>query len=148
MLARAPLPYTLADAESFTARPRGAEEPVFVIVAHDRGVPALVGGIGIHVDEGAELGYWITPEAWGRGYATEAGRAVIAMARHALPIRWIKAWQFADNPASARVLAKLGFRPTGQVIPRASAARAEPAPCVAHAIDLQEDRTMPMPIAA
>src|SRR3546814_18039311 len=55
-------------------------------------------------DDGAhELGYWLTPAVWGRGYATEAGHAVIAMARHALGYRRLHAWHFVDNPASARV---------------------------------------------
>ena len=149
MLARVPMPYTLADAETFTARPRGAEDPVFTIVAHDCDDPALVGGIGIHVEQdGARLGYWITPQAWGRGYATEAGHAVVAMARCALPIRRLAAWHFADNPASGRVLAKLGFRPTGEIAPKASAARRERAPCVAYSLDLEDDRTIPMSIAA
>src|SRR3546814_5651513 len=79
----------------------------------------IVGGIDFHRgDDGAhELGYWLTPAVWGRGYATEAGHAVIAMARHALGYRRLPAWHFVDNPASARVLAKLGFRPTGRTAP-------------------------------
>lgn len=147
MLARVPLPYTLADAEAFVTRPRGAEEPSFAIVAHEDG-PRLVGGIGVHCEEDtAELGYWLTPDVWGRGYATEAGRAVISMAQHALPLTRLKAWHFADNPASARVLAKLGFRPTGEVVAKASAGRTGVAPCVAYALDLEAARA-PMPLAA
>lgn len=149
MLARVPLPYTLADAEAFVARPRGAEEPVFTIHAHDGDAPRLIGGIGIHPeDDGPQLGYWIAPEAWGRGYATEAGHAVIAMARHALPIRRLAAWHFLDNPASGRVLTKLGFRPTGEVTARRSGGRAREAPSAGYALDLDEDRTVPLPIAA
>ena len=148
MLARAPLPYTLADAQTFAAKPRGAEEPVFTIETHEDG-PRLVGGIGIHAEEdGAQLGYWLAPDVWGRGYATEAGRAVVAMARHALPIRRLSAWHFADNPASGRVLAKLGFRPTGETAARPSRARAGIAPSIAYALDLEEERSAPMPIAA
>jgi len=58
----------------------------------------------------AELGYWLTPSAWGRGYATEAARAVVDMARHALPVRRIEARHHLDNLPSRRVLEKLGFR--------------------------------------
>jgi hypothetical protein len=80
-LARAPWPYALGDAEAFLAQPRGGHEPRFLIETMEAGVPRLVGGIGIQVaDSGHELGYWLTPEAWGRGYATEAGQAVVAMA--------------------------------------------------------------------
>lgn len=150
MAARVPHPYTLADARHWVAQPCGATEPRFLITALDRdGPPVLIGGIAIiRGDTGHELGYWLTPSAWGRGYATEAGRAVVAMARHALPIRQLGAWHFADNPASGHVLTKLGFRPTGQSMPRASAGRAELSPSVHYAIDLDAERSQSLPLAA
>ena len=153
MLARVPHPYTLADAERWAAQPRGGHEPRFVIAAHDaayrQGEPRLIGGIGISEYEGGlNLGYWLAPDAWGRGYATEAGRAVIDMARHALPIDRLRAWHFADNPASGRVLRKLGFRPTGTIAPRPSLARSESAPSVEYTLDLTEEDRAPLPIAA
>ena len=84
MLSRAPWPYRLRDAEQFLARERAADEAFFLILAHEDDHPRLVGGIGLAPDEdGHELGYWLTPGAWGRGYATEAGHAVVAIARHA-----------------------------------------------------------------
>lgn len=72
-LARAPWPYGLGDAEAFLSLPRGAAEPRFVIIERS-GEHRLIGGIGLHrADNGDhELGYWLTPDAWGRGYATEA----------------------------------------------------------------------------
>lgn len=149
MLARVPYPYTLADAEEWAAQPRSAHEPRFVIEAHGAEKPELIGGIGISDFEGkASLGYWLTPAAWGRGYATEAGRVVIEMARHALPLDRLAAWHFADNPASGRVLRKLGFRPTGTTVVRQSAGRREAAACVEYTLDLAEDDRAPMPIAA
>lgn len=144
-LARVPLPYTLADAEAFTRQPRAADEAVFAILSHeiDDGSPTLVGGIGLHdEDDGVQIGYWLTPGTWGRGYATEAGRAVIAMARHALPLAQVRAWHFADNPASGRVLAKLGFRPTGEMRVRSSVGRRAPASSVAYTLDLEEAAPM------
>jgi RimJ/RimL family protein N-acetyltransferase len=149
-LARVPLPYTVADAEAFAGTPRSGEEPVFAILSHETadGTPRLVGGIGLHdAEDGVQLGYWLTPNAWGRGYATEAGRAVIGMARHALPLAEVRAWHFADNPASGRVLAKLGFRATGETRPRASVGRSALVPSVAYALDL-EDAAVPMRQAA
>jgi RimJ/RimL family protein N-acetyltransferase len=153
MLARVPHPYALADAERWVAQPRGGHEPRFVITAHDAAhgqrEPTLIGGIGISdVDGGPALGYWLAPDAWGRGYATEAGRAVVEMARHALPIDRLRAWHFVDNPASGRVLRKLGFRPTGTTAPRPSLARPEPAPSIEYTLDLAEDDRAPLPIAA
>ncbi len=110
--------------------------------------PRLIGGIAIDPDgETHQLGYWLTPDAWGRGLATEAGEAVIAMARHALGLRRLGAFHFVDNPASGRVLTKLGFRPTGRIEPRASLGRGGEAPAVLLELDL-EDRCAPMPLAA
>ncbi|WP_211325884.1 GNAT family N-acetyltransferase [Hephaestia caeni] len=139
-LARAPWPYALEDAEAFLSLPRGAAQPSFLICAREGDTAEIVGGIGIHrAEDGAhELGYWLTPAVWGRGYATEAGHAVIAMARHALGYRRLHAWHFVDNPASARVLAKLGFRPTGRTEPRRSIARGGVAPGAAYTLTLDE----------
>ncbi|QXT35359.1 GNAT family N-acetyltransferase [Sphingomonas sanguinis] len=150
MAARVPHPYTHDDAERWLAQPCGPTEPRFLMTALDRGgAPELIGGIAIIAgDTGHELGYWLTPDAWGRGYATEAGRAVVAMARHALPITRLNAWHFVDNPASGHVLTKLGFRPTGQRMARASAGRATLSPSIHYALDLEEERNPAMPLAA
>ena len=151
-LARAPWPYALGDAETFLARPRGGNDPAFLILLHDGADTRLIGGIGIQAESDGtqQLGYWLTPDAWGRGYATEAGRAVIAMARHALGYKQLHAWHFADNPASGRVLTKLGFRPTGRIEPRPSLARGGTAPGVGYALDLDGGQASddPMRVAA
>ena len=60
-----------------------------------------------------ELGYWLLPEVWGRGYATEAGAALRDRA-FAAGAPALRARHAADNAASARVLAKLGFRRLGE----------------------------------
>lgn len=150
-LARAPWPYALDDAVTFLSLPRGATEPRFVIVERG-GAHRLIGGIGLHRADGGdhELGYWLTPDAWGRGYATEAGRAVIAIARHALPITRLTAYYHADNPASGRVLRKLGFVETGRSR-RHALARGAMVEAVDVALDLDADAARPapaMPIAA
>ncbi|MDR6786667.1 RimJ/RimL family protein N-acetyltransferase [Sphingomonas sp. BE138] len=143
-LARAPWPYALDDAEAFLSLPRGATEPRFAIVERAAGY-RLIGGIGLHRAEGGdhELGYWLTPDAWGRGYATEAGRAVIAIARHALPITRLTAYHHADNPASGRVLRKLGFVETGRS-QRHALARGGMVEAVDFALDLDADDARPM----
>ncbi|WP_181814691.1 GNAT family N-acetyltransferase [Sphingomonas aracearum] len=137
-LARAPWPYALGDAEAFLALPRGAAEPRFLVLSHEADYPAIVGGIAIDRtgDGGAEFGYWFAPQAWGRGYATEAGRIVIDMARHALGLRRLDACHHLDNPASGRVLTKLGFRPTGAIEQRPSLGRGGDVPCVLFELDL------------
>ncbi|GAA4219622.1 GNAT family N-acetyltransferase [Sphingomonas endophytica] len=150
-LARAPCSYTPADAETFLSLPRGATEPRFVIVERS-GDHRLIGGIGLHRAENGdhELGYWLTPNAWGRGYATEAGRAVLAIARHALPLTRLTAYHHADNPASGAVLRKLGFVETGRS-QRWSLARGGTVAAVDFALDLDAAAAPfagTMPIAA
>ncbi|MEP1231493.1 MAG: GNAT family N-acetyltransferase [Litorimonas sp.] len=60
-----------------------------------------------------ELGYWVGRPFWGQGYATEAASALIQHAQRTVGITYIKAGVFTDNPASLRVLTKLGFTLTG-----------------------------------
>lgn len=63
-----------------------------------------------------DLGYALLPEAAGRGYATEAGRAVVDRALDALGLPRVVAVVQPDNAASIRVLEKLGFAPDGIVV--------------------------------
>lgn len=115
-LAVVPWPYPIEAAEEFLALFGDPTEPKFLLFEHCDARVRLIGcmGIGAHRVEPHELGYWLTPDAWGRGYATEAGHAVLRAAR-ARGIRRVTAGHFIDNPASGRVLRKLGFRPTGRV---------------------------------
>ncbi len=150
-LARVPWPYAPADAATFLSLPRAATEPRFVILER-ADAHRLIGGIGLHrADNGDhELGYWLTPDAWGRGYASEAGHAVIQMARHALPITRIAAYHHVDNPASGHVLRKLGFVETGRS-QRHALARGGMVEAVDFALDLDAPNARvdaAMPIAA
>ncbi|MEG3165063.1 GNAT family N-acetyltransferase [Sphingomonas sp. PB2P19] len=149
MLARVPWPYDVADAEAFLSLPRGPHQPRFLIEAMDGDTPRLVGGIELMRDgDSHELGYWLTPDAWGRGYATEAGRAMLHIARHALGLRKLVARHALDNPASAKVLRKLGFREVGRGALH-SVGRGGDIPCAVLecALDRDDDRP-PMQIAA
>jgi len=120
-LVRVPYPYSLADAEEFLALPADPLRPRFLICLRDSN--RIVGGIGLSGDAEPELGYWIAREHWGRGYATEAGRAVMALADGSLRLPRIRARRATDNIRSANVLHKLGFRPTGRTAVSASVAR-------------------------
>ena len=126
-LATAPSPYREEDAVRFLAMHSDPLHPNFLITQRTGGTPRIIGGIGISPDsDGAlELGYWIAPTHWGLGFATEAGRAVVDIAR-AMHLPKLKAGYFADNPASGKVLRKLGFRTTGRVVQRHSNARGVP----------------------
>lgn len=124
-LATAPWPYGIEDAEEFLRLPREQSLPDFLIFARTWGSPRLVGSIRLHRDEQgeAELGFWIARPYWGLGFATEAGRAVVALADQGLRAPQLVARHFVDNPGPGRVLRKLGFTPTGRTEPRFCKAR-------------------------
>lgn len=120
MLARVPWPYREEDAAAWLALPLDPLRPRLVIASRASG--ELVGGIGLEGGK-PELGYWLARAWWGRGLATEAGRAMLAIADGVLRLPQVRAAHALDNPASARVLAKLGFRPAGEAAEMPSAGR-------------------------
>lgn len=143
-LAQVPWPYSIEAAGEFAEREQDRRFPHFMVTlpsGDGKGeYGQLIGCAGIHpfADE-VELGYWIARDHWGRGYATEAARAVLALAR-TLGHRRIVAGHFVDNPASGRVLRKAGLSPTGEIAPRFCRARGETVGSVLHAIDLDGAR--------
>ena len=79
----------------------------------------LIGNCGLRRKAGneweADIGYELSPRYWGRGYATEAARAMVNFGFRELGLRRISSWCIADNAASARVLERLGFRQEGRL---------------------------------
>lgn len=61
-----------------------------------------------------ELGYRFLPETWGKGYATESGRASLEYCFNDLKAEKIYAYARSDNQASNQVLTKLGFKKTSE----------------------------------
>ncbi|MEE4316684.1 MAG: GNAT family N-acetyltransferase [Erythrobacter sp.] len=122
-LARAPWPYRESDARAFAALPAGPRHPRFLITrARDAQVVGCIGIEPVAESDAVELGYWIARAFWGQGFATEAGEAALAIAAM-LGHRQAVASHFLDNPASGRVLRKLGFDPTGRSSERFSCGR-------------------------
>jgi len=111
MTSRIPHPYSLVDADLWIAS-IGNDE--FVRGVEHEG--NLIGAVGYIEGEGgqAEIGYWIGKPWWGRGFATEATRALIAHCFGVCGFRHLTCGHFVDNPASERVIAKLGFRRIGK----------------------------------
>jgi RimJ/RimL family protein N-acetyltransferase len=136
-LARAPWPYTSEHARNFAEQPQDPRCPHFFITLPTASGPAaMVGCVGLVREQGeVALGYWIGKDFWGRGYATEAVRAVLNLARTLGHVR-ITASNFADNPASGRVLRKAGFQPTGKIEQRFCLARGAEVPAVLHVAEL------------
>lgn len=128
-LAVVPWPYTLRDAEAYLASPRDPVLPSFLIFERTGAAPELVGscGLGRRQSGAVEMGYWIARRHWGRGIATESCTALLDIAR-TVGLASLEASHFLDNPASGRVLEKLGFEPVGIVAPRMSCARGEEIP--------------------
>jgi RimJ/RimL family protein N-acetyltransferase len=108
-----PYPCTLESAREWIALRTQPGSTTFAITRADDG--AFLGAIGFGgLPEMPGVGYWIGRPYWGQGYATEALRLVIAYVRR-LGAKGLQAETFPENPASARVLAKCGFRERGTV---------------------------------
>jgi len=77
---------------------------------------AIVGSVSLFLymrHNKADLGYWIAPKEWGKGYATEACEVVVGYGFEAIKLHKIEANHLARNPASGKVLEKLGFQVEG-----------------------------------
>ena len=137
-LASAPWPYSLADAEILASLEFNAKEPRLFIFREDPGPAELIGVAGLdRMPSGdVELGYWIAKQHWNRGYASEAGRQMIEIAGTELKLTRLVAGYFIDNPASGRVLEKLGFVPASGPVDRNSRARGGVASCQMCTLDL------------
>src|SRR5689334_19332389 len=139
-LAVVPWPYGLRDAEAFLASPRDPVLPSLLIFERTEGPPRLIGscGLGRRPSGAVEMGYWIARPYWGRGFATEACGALVRIAGM-LGLASLEGSHFIDNPASARVLEKLGFEPLGIIAPRMSCARGEDVPARLMRLRLRSD---------
>jgi RimJ/RimL family protein N-acetyltransferase len=136
--ARIPHPYPRGSAERFVYAVREANSLgrdltlALTPVASPRKV---VGAISLERRGGDRLtlGYALSPEVWGRGYATEAVRAVVAAAFGLTAAAAIEADVHVENPASRRVLEKAGFARVGRGM-RGAPARGAMVECDAFAL--------------
>lgn len=112
---RFPYPLTLTDTQQYIDKTlRQSPVSVFAIEADGK----AVGVIGLTRGEGerrhcAELGYWLGEPYWGRGIITSAVQAVTEYAIKELGLSRIESYVFSWNPASARILEKMGFEREG-----------------------------------
>jgi RimJ/RimL family protein N-acetyltransferase len=106
------IPYPLSEVQALAWLKPARGEMRFAIEREGR----LIGGVGFYrrPSGAAELGFWLGRPWWGMGYATEAARAVVALGFRTRRLPGFSSAHFADNRASARVLAKLGFEPVGR----------------------------------
>jgi len=136
MLARAPWPYAESDARAFLEGAQDARLPnLLVTLPAEKG--RIIGGCGLHrgASGEVEVGYWITPECWGNGYAREALAGLLSVARMIGHER-LAARHALDNPASGAVLRANGFKLTGRTALYHSLGRGAELGCVEYALEL------------
>lgn len=110
MTGRIPYPYSRAGALQWM---QGlAEGEVVFGIAHDGHLIGIC-GYSPSTKGAVEIGYWLGKAWWGQGFATEAARGLMDYAFAQPGVRRITCGHFVDNPASKRVIEKLGFRPVG-----------------------------------
>lgn len=119
-LAVVPFPYPreLADEWIESTRRSLAEGSAYqlAITGRDGEQEMLVGVVGLRIDVASRtgrLGYWVGRRFWGHGVATEAAGRLARWALANLDIDRLEAKVITDNPASAAVLQRIGFRQTG-----------------------------------
>lgn len=113
-----PVPYTEDDAIAFIgAAQQRLDQGSVTLVIGDAADAALRGAIGLRtIAPGiAQTGYWVAPEARGRGLA---GKALVLLSRWALelatlPLIRLQLFSDVDNPASMRVAERAGFAREG-----------------------------------
>jgi len=135
-----PLVFTAAFAEKLIDRHLGWDgvENVGWIVEAD-GAPAGSVSLERRAPQTYELAYAFGRDVWGRGLATAAARRALDHGRDALGARRAVAGRHADNPASGRVLEKLGFARTCETAMEVSRARGGLVQVVWHALDLRRE---------
>lgn len=112
-LSRVPHPYGHSDYRYFLEQVV-VLEPTWAIVLRKTHQLAGLIGLAPHPDgQSAELGYYIGHAHWGQGLATEAGEAIVRLGTEDIGYPRLTSGYHADNPASGRVLVKLGFKPIG-----------------------------------
>jgi RimJ/RimL family protein N-acetyltransferase len=116
-MAQVPHPYREKDAADFVAAAHSPARGRYAFSILRAADGLFLGVVGLNEDGGdVELGYWLGRPFWGQGMATEAVRRLVAYAFDTLGMTQLKADWFHDNPASGRVLAKLGAMPVGTAL--------------------------------
>lgn len=103
-----------AAAEWIAGHDDASNNHIFAIAPRDGG--EAMGAIGLHVERNhdrAEIGYWIGVPYWNRGYVTEAAKAIVDYVFNTLNLNRVFAFHFTQNPASGRVLQKIGMKREG-----------------------------------
>ena len=114
-LARVPYPYTMDDALDYLNWIKSYDQRSLVCAVELKSTPGqLIGVISYEFspsEDVAELGYWFAEKYWGKGYGSQAASAMVHNAFVNDSHHRLVAAYHNDNPASARILLNLGFKP-------------------------------------
>jgi RimJ/RimL family protein N-acetyltransferase len=117
---------------------RSRRHPHFIVTLPGANGTQVIGAVGFAEDPDrkgeAELGYWIARKHWRRGYATEAARAALSVARTLVTSGSLPGISSTTRPAD--VLRKLGFTRTGEAKPCHSLSRGRADPAYHYALEL------------
>lgn len=113
-----PHPYEDGMAEAWISshQPKAEAGELAAFAITTKAEDELVGAISLRIDRPfarAELGYWIGEPYWGRGYCAEAATRIVQYGFTELELHRVHAAYFARNPASGRVLEKIGMSEEG-----------------------------------
>jgi RimJ/RimL family protein N-acetyltransferase len=115
-----PHPYdqTMAEGWIGTHAPAAEQDMGLTLAVTEKTTGSIVGAVGLGIARShrrAELGYWIGVASWGRGYATEASRAMLSHAFGPLDLERVVAHCLTRNEGSWRVMEKLGMQREGRL---------------------------------
>jgi RimJ/RimL family protein N-acetyltransferase len=111
-----PHPYPPGAAAAFIERAGKGGETHLAIDGSPSEAPVFLGVVGLRGRPGdavRRLGFWLGPPVWGYGYATEAAEGLLGAAFREPSLQAVETTVYDDNPASRRVLEKLGFEAVG-----------------------------------
>ena len=113
-----PYPYPEGSAIHFIESMLNAEKNKKIVMfgLTERDSNLLIGLINLNLSDNhkrGELAYWIGKQYWGKGYGTEAAKALIKYGFNHLHLNRIFAASFTSNPGSWRIMEKVGLKYEG-----------------------------------
>ena len=106
---RLPHPYSRDHAIEFVRALAGDSRNTVFLIEHNHAPLGMV-GIDWREPDAPELGYWLGVEYWGRGFGTEAARAVIDFTFEEFAVNHLTSCARVANPSSRNILEKCGFQ--------------------------------------
>ncbi|QDW36099.1 GNAT family N-acetyltransferase [Bradyrhizobium sp. KBS0727] len=109
---RLPHPYLQDHAVEFVRAMAADRRETVFLIEHTHSPIGMV-GIDWREQDAPELGYWLGVEHWGRGFGTEAARAVIDFFFEEFDAEHLVSGARVANPSSRNILEKCGFQWSG-----------------------------------